>query len=1251
MKIQTEGSTFLPPPTQLRKAAFGGSLKQLLGRIFCPKIVWLFVMLVYLHGGNAFAFIIGDRVQAKSGGIWIRSTAGGTHIGDQAAGSQGTVIGGPTYLQIGGTGTYYYWYNINFDSGTDGWAGDSGLTLMSAGQVTLTLYIHNGSASGPLISGAQVTVYDAAGNYFSQATGAAGYVTITGTPGTWQFTASASGYTANSWNQSITTTTTLNAYVTPTATSQVAAPTFSPAPATYSSAQSVTILTTTSGAAIRYTVNGVDPTSSSTLYSGPVTISSTALLKARAFKSGMTDSTVTSGTYTITTTTAVPPIPTLASPVDGGSAAGTTVTLAWNNAVGATKYVSQISRDAAFSSPITGNEYSSLTVTWSPMPNDGSVWYWRVKAGNTTGWSSYSSPWSFVNGSVSSVAAPTFSPAAGTYSSAQSVTVLTTTSGATIRYTLTGIDPTSSSTLYSGPVTVSSTTLLKARAFKSGMTDSGVTSGTYTINIPSGPANNNFASRTAISSSGGTVSGSNVNATKEGGEPYHAGYAGGKSVWWSWTPSVSGSAVIKTLGSSFDTLLAIYTGSSVSALTLVLNGSNDDFGGNTSQVTINVTAGTTYQIAVDGYLAASGNITLTVTPPVVVSQVVPPTFSPAPATYSSAQNVTISSTTSGATIRYTLTGIDPTSSSTLYSGPVAISSTKTLKARAFKSGMTDSTVTSGTYTINIPSGPANNNFASRTAISSSGGTVTGSNVNATKESGEPNHAGYPGGKSVWWSWAPSVSGNATISTVGSSFDTLLGIYTGTAVGSLTQRAADDDGGGNGTSLKTFSVTAGTTYQIAVDGFGGASGSITLTVRPPQGITAAIDRGLLDLIDQYAPTYYRSTWKMNIDQFKAFIATIANGEGGNGGYTAHSQGAPRRDLFEHSDTSATDPTTGHRFSFSTGIGPFQLDNGGFDSWELWPTHKKLDPAQAVQTVMKQWYTRFSAASGATLQTFANTSPWYAVRPGYGDVAALWLEVTGTSWGQYSGAKVTLDWNTIKNTLAANAGNANLYSYGQNVQYLGSRTWNIGASAALHTDSGKNIVFTGLYDTWLITARAWNGTALFNYYYTYDTSSRVEVWVLDNTATTRNTLCYVFTRDYAKAGNPPIAQFPEHRTNPGNTLASAALNAGAKFTTASPGPDSTASTASVADLNGTTQAAIMVDTVAIPPPVLATPTLIGQTFNISVTTVLGTSYTLEFKNSLVDTNWTAARTLPGTGGTITLTDDSATNGMRLYRVMAR
>jgi Chitobiase/beta-hexosaminidase C-terminal domain len=81
------------------------------------------------------------------------------------------------------------------------------------------------------------------------------------------------------------------------------------------------------------------------------------------------------------------------------------------------------------------------------------------------------------------------------------------------------------------------------------------------------------------------------------------------------------------------------------------------------------------------------------------TQAVMPTFSPAPGTYSAAQQVTIKSTTAGATIYYTTNGTTPTTASTKYTGPVAISSTTTLKAIATAPGLTNSAVASGLYTI------------------------------------------------------------------------------------------------------------------------------------------------------------------------------------------------------------------------------------------------------------------------------------------------------------------------------------------------------------------------------------------------------------------------------------------------------------------------------------------------------------------------------------------------------------------------
>src|SRR5439155_1190198 len=109
----------------------------------------------------------------------------------------------------------------------------------------------------------------------------------------------------------------------------------------------------------------------------------------------------------------------------------------------------------------------------------------------------------------------------------------------------------------------------------------------------------------------------------------------------------------------------------------------------------------------------------------------------------------------------------------------------------------------------------------------SSGTATGSNSGATKEAGEPAHNGNAGGKSIWYRWTAPSSGTATIDTIGSAFDTLLAVYTGTAVSALTRIASDDDSGGNRTSKVTFTAVAGTTYQIAIDGYNGAAGSTKL----------------------------------------------------------------------------------------------------------------------------------------------------------------------------------------------------------------------------------------------------------------------------------------------------------------------------------------------------------------------------------------------------------------------------------------
>ena len=76
-----------------------------------------------------------------------------------------------------------------------------------------------------------------------------------------------------------------------------------------------------------------------------------------------------------------------------------------------------------------------------------------------------------------------------------------------------------------------------------------------------------------------------------------------------------------------------------------------------------------------------------------------PTFSPAAGAYIDAQNVTISCATEGATIYYTIDGTDPTTSSSVYSTPIAVSTTTTIKAMAVKDGFNNSTIASAIYTF------------------------------------------------------------------------------------------------------------------------------------------------------------------------------------------------------------------------------------------------------------------------------------------------------------------------------------------------------------------------------------------------------------------------------------------------------------------------------------------------------------------------------------------------------------------------
>lgn len=138
-----------------------------------------------------------------------------------------------------------------------------------------------------------------------------------------------------------------------------------------------------------------------------------------------------------------------------------------------------------------------------------------------------------------------------------------------------------------------------------------------------------------------------------------------------------------------------------------------------------------------------------------------------------------------------------------------------------------------------PPTPPNDNFANAQVITGCSGSVDGTNVGATAETGEPQHfppggGGLGGGKrSVWYRWQAPSTGQVSFTTAGSRFDTVLAVYTGSSVSSLTLAAppADDIPTDKTSLIPPFNVTAGTTYRIAVDGYdndsGGDFGPLTL----------------------------------------------------------------------------------------------------------------------------------------------------------------------------------------------------------------------------------------------------------------------------------------------------------------------------------------------------------------------------------------------------------------------------------------
>ena len=506
--------------------------------------------------------------------------------------------------------------------------------------------------------------------------------------------ATASGYTASSVGSA--------AYV---INGPAATPGFSPAAGAYGPAQSVTISDATAGATIYYTTNGTTPTTSSSTYSSAITVSATETLEAIAVAPLYMTSSVGSAAYTINGAAATPGF----SPAAGTYSSAQTVTIT-DATSGTTIYYTTNG-----TTPTTASTTYSSAITVSATETVEAIATASGYSQSAVGSAAYT-----INGAV---ATPTFSPAAGTYSSAQTVTISDATAGATIYYTTNGTTPTTASSTYSSAITVSVTETLEAIATKAGYSNSAVGSAAYTINGAAAtpgfsPAAGTYNSAQTVTITDAT-SGATIYYTTNGTTPTTASSTYSSAITVSATETLKalathsgysnsavGSAVytLKAATPGFNPAAGTYSSAQTVTITDATSGASIYYTTNGSTPT---TASSVYSSAITvsatetlkALATHSGFSNSAVGSAVYTLQAATPGFSPAAGTYSSAQTVTITDATSGASIYYTTNGSTPTTASSVYSSAITVSATETLKALATHSGYSNSAVGSAAYTI------------------------------------------------------------------------------------------------------------------------------------------------------------------------------------------------------------------------------------------------------------------------------------------------------------------------------------------------------------------------------------------------------------------------------------------------------------------------------------------------------------------------------------------------------------------------
>jgi len=518
-------------------------------------------------------------------------------------------------------------------------------------------------------------------------------------------------YKAN-WNSSPIIT---NIY---TITGQVASVIFNPVGGTYQTAQNIVLSTTTPGATIRYTTNGSDPTEASASYSAPINIplnTPSISIKARAYLSGWDASAITQQSYTITgQVTFNQPIFT--------PAAGTY----------------QIAQTIALSAPIPTDATIRYTIDGTdPTLTTGTIYTAPFILGTsaTVKAIAYKTDW-ITSGIVSAtynfaVTSPSFSPPAGSYSQPQTVTISSVTDGVTIRYTLDGSEPSSSTgTIYANPVNIAQSSILKAIAYKGGWNSSPVSSAVYAINGAVADPVFNPVAGTYSSDQSVAISAfppdATIRYTTNGIDPSPTSgtiYTAPVSITQNttlkaiayktdWLNSQVSTAIytLQTASPQFSLAQGTYTTAQTLTLTVSTPGAQIRYTTNgsdpspttgtvyTAPISINATQ-TVKAIAYKANWNSSPIITNVYT---ITGQVASVTFNPVGGTYQTAQNIVLSTTTPGATIRYTTNGSDPTEASASYSTPINIplnTASISIKARAYLTDWVPSAITQQNYTI------------------------------------------------------------------------------------------------------------------------------------------------------------------------------------------------------------------------------------------------------------------------------------------------------------------------------------------------------------------------------------------------------------------------------------------------------------------------------------------------------------------------------------------------------------------------